>query len=187
VPAGRTIAVFGSSEPRPGDPLYETARQVGRRLAASGLAVLTGGYGGVMEAASRGARDGGGEAIGITCAIFSAREPNRWLTEVESSPDLHERTRRLVERADGFVVTGGKAGTLAELSFLWALHRAGCLGPRPVVVFNEPWGDLLDRLRQADMLEAAQIGITRRVDTPAQAVRAIRLGLGLAAEDAEDG
>ncbi len=79
----RPIAVFGSSEPLEGEPLYEQARRVGALLAAAGYRVVTGGYGGVMEGASRGAIERGGEAIGVVCgAVFPARSPNRYLTEV---------------------------------------------------------------------------------------------------------
>ena len=60
-----TIAVFGSSEPSDGDPLYERAQRLGHRLAKAGFGVITGGYGGVMEAASRGAYEAGGKSIGV--------------------------------------------------------------------------------------------------------------------------
>ena len=64
------VAVFGSSDPRPGDEAYELARRAGELLARSGWAVLSGGYGGVMEGASRGAREAGGEALGVTVAAL---------------------------------------------------------------------------------------------------------------------
>jgi uncharacterized protein (TIGR00725 family) len=71
--AGRTIAVFGSSEPKPGSEAYETARAVGRLLASRGARVANGGYGGVMEGASRGAAETNGAVVGVTCAIFGDR------------------------------------------------------------------------------------------------------------------
>jgi uncharacterized protein (TIGR00730 family) len=155
------IAVFGSSEPLPGDPLYEQAYSLGRLLARAGHGIVTGGYGGVMEAASRGAVEAGGRAVGVCCAIFPDRGPNPYLDEVVSSADLFERTRELVQRARAFVVLPGKAGTLAELAFLWALHRAGCLERRPVVLLGGKWSQLLDHLANSEMLDAPQIEITR--------------------------
>ncbi len=170
----RTIAVFGSSEPRPGDPLYETARVVGGLLARAGFRVVTGGYGGVMEGASRGAAEAGGSPAGVVCGIFRDRAPNRYLAEVVSTPDLFARTRSLVEGASGYVVLEGKTGTLAELSLLWALHRAGSLGRRPVILLGDAWRLLLRHLVRAGMIESEQFDVTRVVDSPEQALDAIR-------------
>ena len=139
------VAVFGSSEAHPGQAIYEEARRLGALLAQRGLTVVSGGYGGVMEAASRGAREAGGQAVGVVCDGWSerGRTPNPYLSERVGTADLHERTRRLVERADGYIVLPGKAGTLAELTLLWALHRAGALGDRPIVLLGKPWPPLL--------------------------------------------
>jgi uncharacterized protein (TIGR00730 family) len=170
IPRRHHIAVFGSSEPVPGDPLYEGARRVGRLLAEAGYDVVTGGYGGVMEGASRGAAESGARALGVTCALFSAREPNPYLTERLDTVDLLERTGVLVESASGFVVLHGKSGTLAELAFLWALHRAGSLGSRRVVLLGGDWRPFLHHLVRGGMIEDAQLAITRVVDTPEEAV-----------------
>lgn len=167
------VAVFGSSEPTPGDRLYEDARAVGRALAASGRRVITGGYGGVMEGASRGAREAGGEAFGVLCAWFDRRPANRYLTGSVTAPDLFVRTRELIDRADAFVILDGKAGTLAELAFLWALERAGRLAGRPVVLFGDVWTGLLERLAADGRLDPSQIAICRAASTPAEVVCAL--------------
>jgi uncharacterized protein (TIGR00730 family) len=164
------IAVFGSSEPQPGEELYEQAYRLGELLAASGYRVINGGYGGVMEAASRGAREAGGQTLGVACSIFSWRRPNPFLTEVIEAPDLFARTRELVQRARGFVVLQGKSGTLAELAFLWALHRAGCLERRPVVLLGGGWHGLLRCLEAEGVLESSQLSVTRVVESPEAAV-----------------
>ncbi len=173
-PAGAlTIAVFGSSEARPGEPLYEQARAVGRLLALAGFRVVTGGYGGVMEAASRGAVESGGAALGVVCGNFQGRVPNPYLGEIVESPELFSRTRTLIETARGYVVLQGKSGTLAELSFLWALHRAGSLDRRPVVLLGDAWRPLLRHLVQAGMIESEQFDVTRVVDSPEEALGVI--------------
>ena len=171
MPETRTIAVFGSSEPRPGQTAYELARSVGSRLAAAGFAVLNGGYGGVMEASSRGAVEAGGRCAGVTCEIFGERGGNPYLSEEQRSPDLYDRTRQLIEGADGFLVLPGKAGTLAELSMLWALQRAGCLGTKPVVLLGESWGLFVAFLERESMLEPGQLEITRIAASPDEAVQ----------------
>jgi uncharacterized protein (TIGR00730 family) len=176
------IAVFGSSEPAEGEPGYETARLTGRLLAEAGFDVITGGYGGVMAGASRGAREAGCRAVGVTSEIFDHREPNPYLDEIVSTPDLHVRTRELIARSGGFVVLPGKSGTLAELVLLWALHRAGRLGRRPVILLGGEWRSLLRHLLRAGILEADQMEVTRVVDTPDEAVDALRLYLDRSTE-----
>jgi uncharacterized protein (TIGR00730 family) len=177
-PIPGSIAVFGSSEPTAGDPAYEQARRLGRLLAQAGYRVVTGGYGGVMEAASRGATETGGSAFGVTCSIFRNRQPNPYLDGNIEAADLYDRTRELVSRADGFVVLPGKSGTLAELAFLWALHRAGCLDRRPVVLLGEAWRHVLRHLVRAGILESPQFDVTRVVDTPEEAIDTLSLHFG---------
>ena len=174
---GRAVAVFGSSEPVPGDPIYEAARKVGELLARAGYRVATGGYGGVMEAASRGAREAGGGTIGVTCSIFSDRRPNEFVDEIVPTDDLHERQRRLIEASSGFVVLPGKSGTLAELTLLWALHRAGSLTSSPVVLLGAGWVHFLRHLVASGMIEPDQLAITRAVATPEEAVAAVDAAL----------
>lgn len=154
-PAGRTVAVFGSSEPVEGSPLYAHAREIGRRLGAAGWCVATGGYGGVMEAASRGAVEAGGTTLGVTCALFSHRSPNAWVRRRIHTDDLFERTRRLIEPAEAFVVLDGRAGTLAELAFVWALKRAGCLVGCPVIACSDVWSDLAGPFRRGGVLQSS--------------------------------
>ena len=170
----RSVAVFGSSEPREGEAAYRLAHDLGRALAGAGYEVVTGGYGGVMEAANRGAVEAGGATFGVTCEIFDHRDPNPFLKRELSTRDLHDRTRELIVRSHGFVVLPGKSGTLSELAFLWALDRAGCLGDKPLVLLGELWPGVLRRLEEAGILEARQRSISRLADDPGQAIEILR-------------
>ena len=172
------IAVFGSSEPQPGEPLYEQARELGAQMAQAGLVVVTGGYGGVMEGASRGARENGGPTLGVTCEALSGRTPNRYLDRTLSTPDLFQRQKALVEHSKGYVVLQGRAGTLSELALLWALHRAGCLGRRPVILLGSYWKEFLQILAGNGTLERSQLDLTRLVETPREAVQALQDSIG---------
>lgn len=167
-----SVAVFGSSEARPGDPLYEDARAVGRGLARDGYRVVTGGYAGVMEAASRGAREAGGPTLGVLTTIFRDRRPNRFLTQILTTADLPERMRALVTVSGAYVVLWGRSGTLAEVALVWALQRSGSLGPRPVVLLGDRWERLLLVLQEAGMLDGRDLRSTRWVLAP-EAVPAV--------------
>jgi len=168
--------VFGSSEPAPGSGSYELARQVGALLARAGLDVITGGYGGVMEGASRGAVETGGSAVGVTTRALAAVRvaPNPYLTKRVDTEDLFDRTRELISRSAGYIILPGKAGTLAELAFLWALDRAGLLGNRPLILLGSSWRRLLDQVGALGILDRSQLEITQLAETPEEAVEMIR-------------
>ena len=92
--------------------------------------------------------------------------------------DLHDRTRQLIDLSDGFVVLEGKAGTLAELAFLWALQRAGCLGSRPVVLLGDSYRDLVPVLERSMILEPEQLERPRLVASPEEVLQAIDRATG---------
>ncbi|HKY34052.1 MAG TPA: LOG family protein [Candidatus Polarisedimenticolia bacterium] len=170
------VAVFGSSEPLEGTPLYETARLVGRLLAREGFMVVTGGYGGVMEAASRGAREEGGVALGITTRALAPLRagPNPWLSRHLEEEGLFERTRELIGRSAGYIILPGKAGTLAELTFLWAMHRARLLSDRPIVLLGGAWPRFLEQLDALDIVDRDELAITSVASSPEEAVSFMR-------------
>ncbi len=116
------ITVFGGSQPKPGDPVYQQALHLGELIASSGYIVLTGGYIGTMEAVSRGAAEAGGHVIGVTCDEIEAWRPvrpNPWLTEEMRFPTLRQRLFALVDNCDGALALPGGVGTLAEISLMW--------------------------------------------------------------------
>jgi uncharacterized protein (TIGR00730 family) len=170
-PRGKAVAVFGSSEPAPESAAWRTAYDVGRLLAQTGFVVVNGGYGGVMEASARGAREAGGRTVGVTTAALTIRgAANPWIETERRESDLFERTRGLIEEAAGFVILPGRSGTLAELGFVWALHKAGLLGGKPVQMIGQVWEELLPHLLRLDLLDHSVLEITEIAAGPRQAV-----------------
>lgn len=171
---GSSVAVFGSSEPPPGSPAYREAEELGRRLAELGCTVVNGGYGGVMEASARGAREAGGATVGVTTSAFQFRDgANRFIERERREPDLFSRTRALIEEADAFIILPGKSGTLAEWALLLALCRADLLGPRPIVLLGRMWEDLLRQLRRLGIIGEPELGVCHSAATPEEAVRIV--------------
>src|SRR5437762_9027786 len=107
----KIVTVFGSSRPKEGDAAYAEARELGYALATKGFVVCTGGYGGVMESASRGAKDAGGRTLAVTAKFFQARA-NRWVDEEIRVDTWESRLVELVRRGHGYVAC--KGGTRSE-------------------------------------------------------------------------
>jgi len=134
----RIVTIFGGAKCVAADPEYAQARRAGELLAAAGYTICTGGYLGVMEAASRGASEQGGRVLGIVMNQFKA-EPNRYLTDKVATPHFYERLQRLIIRSVGFIAIRGGMGTVTELSLVWNKIQTRVIGPRPLVLLGECW------------------------------------------------
>jgi uncharacterized protein (TIGR00730 family) len=153
----KIITVFGSSRPEDGHPDYAEALQLGRALAAAGFSVCTGGYGGVMEAVSRGARESGGHVLAVTSSFFRSRA-NRWVDEETCVPTWQERLFELVRLGDGYVACKGGTGTLVELAVVWEMLNKKAMEERPFAVLGDFWQPILDRVREVERGHASRWG-----------------------------
>lgn len=135
---GKIVTIFGGSRCTEGTPEYREARALGARLAEAGFTICTGGYLGVMEAASRGARENGGRVFGIVMNQFKS-EPNRYLTDKVATDHFYDRLQNLIMRSVGFVAFRGGMGTVTEVSLVWNKLQTGVLAPRPIVLVGECW------------------------------------------------
>ena len=152
----KTVTIFGSSLPGADSAAYAEARRLGELLAQRGLVVCNGGYAGLMEASSRGAREAGGHTIGVTCSIW-ASPPNRWVAEEVRTRSFSERIITLIERGDAYVVLPGGTGTLAELALAWEMMNKSTLsrtvgGRKPLLVMEAYWRPVIECLRQEPTL-----------------------------------
>lgn len=183
----RIVTVFGSSRPREGDLDYAEALALGKALAQSGLAVCSGGYGGVMEAVSRGAKEDGGKTYGVT-ADFFARSANRWIDVEIRKKTWEERLFELIQLADGFVACKGGTGTLVELAVVWEMLNKSVMRYKPFAVLGGFWRPILDRVREVEQesrpsSEAPRWGeadgqLVHSAATPLEAARYLAAALG---------
>ena len=129
-------------------PSTTEAREVGRRLAEAGFAVVTGGGPGVMEAANRGARDAGGLSVGFNIELPHEQYANPYLDISLTFKHFYARKTMFVKAAEGFVIFPGGFGTLDELFESLTLIQTGKVLHFPVVLFDsEYWQPLLDWIR----------------------------------------
>ncbi|WP_299027240.1 LOG family protein [uncultured Thermanaerothrix sp.] len=143
------IAVFGSARPQPGQPDYEIAYHLGRLIGQGGHILMTGGYMGTMEAASRGAAEAGGHVIGVTCEEIERWRPtgaNRWVAEEVRMRTLVERIAFLIRESDAAIALPGGAGTLAEISLFWNHLIIQAIPPKPLVLIGTAWQSVFQSL-----------------------------------------
>src|SRR3989440_2509258 len=169
----KIITIFGGSKCREGDSEYSQALRVGELLADAGFTICTGGYSGVMEAASRGAHERGGRVIGITMNQFKS-EPNRYLTEKVPSAHFYERLQRLITPSGGFIAPRGGMGTVTEISLVWNKLQTGVLDPRPLVLLGDCWPPIVGEWQRHLAVNDDDVKILDFAQTPEEAVAIIK-------------
>lgn len=133
------VTVFGSSRARPGDQEYADAQRLGEMIGERGWTLVNGGHEGTMEAAARGAKERGGNTVGITISIYPGERSNAWLDQEIVAETLFGRLEELVTRGDAFVVLRGGIGTLLELALVWNLVQSPEFASKPIFVVGESW------------------------------------------------
>jgi hypothetical protein len=142
------VTLFGSARVREGDPVYEAAREVARRFAERGWAVVTGGGPGVMEAANRGAKEAGGLSVGFNIELPHEQRANGYIDLALTFRHFYVRKTMFVKAAEGFVVFPGGFGTADELFEALTLIQTGKVRHFPVVlVGSDYWSELLEWVR----------------------------------------
>jgi uncharacterized protein (TIGR00730 family) len=144
---GPAVAIFGSARVTPGDPMYQAARRVGRLLAESGLAVITGGGPGIMEAANRGAHEVGGRSVGCNIELPHEQDTNAYVDIAINFRYFFVRKTMFVKYSEGFVIFPGGFGTMDELFEALTLIQTGKIRDFPLVLFgSQYWKGLIDWL-----------------------------------------
>jgi hypothetical protein len=169
------VTIFGSARVREGHPAYEEARGVARRFAEAGFAVVTGGGPGVMEAANRGAKEGGGLSVGFNIELPHEQHENAYLDVELTFKHFYARKTMFVKAAEGFVIFPGGFGTLDELFEALTLIQTGKVLHFPVVLYDRDyWRPLMawieGRLLPEGMISPEDLELLHLTDDPAHAV-----------------
>lgn len=168
---GPAVSVFGSARIGPDHECYAAARAVGHGLAERGYAVITGGGGGVMEAANRGAAEAGGVSVGCNIELPHEQAPNPYSNLSIDFRYFFVRKTMFVKYAVGFVVFPGGFGTLDELFEALTLIQTGKVKGFPIVLYGEKhWagiiGWLKERLVAEKMIDADDLDLVQISDSP---------------------
>ena len=166
------MTIFGGSRCREDSVEYKEAKEVGERLAEAGFTICTGGYLGVMEAASRGAREKGGRVFGILMNEFKT-EPNRYLTDKVASQHFYERLQNLIQRSVGFIALRGGMGTVTEISLVWNKLQTGVIERRPLVLLGDCWKQVVECWQENLVVSNADVALLDFAQNAEEACRII--------------
>lgn len=180
----QVVGVYGSARLPESDPRWVAAFELGAALATAGFTVATGGYEGIMGAASRGAKSKGGEVLGYTVTSWDGLDANEAVTRRVDSADLFDRLR-LFSEADLLIALDGGIGTLAEVAVAWNLLQVS--DARPLILVGDAWVELVDLVRRRLVVGPADLEVVHVLPsgTPAALILAKtllligkRIGLG---------
>ncbi len=151
---GPCVTVFGSARFKEDHRYYQLARSLGRRCAEEGFSVMTGGGPGIMEAANRGAKEGGGLSIGFNINLPFEQKPNPYLDIFLELDHFFVRKVLLVKYSNAFVVMPGGFGTLDETFETLTLMQTGKIEQFPVIAMGTDfWGNIREFITEAMLSE----------------------------------
>lgn len=175
----KNVTFFGSSVVKPGDAPYDNAFKTARLLAQNGYTVINGGGPGIMKASTDGAKAGGGRAIGYTfnpkdMTLFEGHDPTNLADELYTYDTYGERTMKLLEKGDVYVIFNGGTGTISELGMAWGLARLNFGHHKPLILFGEFWHEILEAIGKNMIIRPEEIRVYRIVTTPEEVLDEIK-------------
>jgi len=175
----KNITIFGYSEAKPGESLYQDCFQTAKLLAQEGYTIVNGGGPGIMRAASEGAKAGGGMAIGVTfypsgTTHFEGRDLENPLDKEIVTKNYLERTLTLIDMGDVFVIFKGGTGTISEFGMAWGLAKLYYGSHKPMIFYGSFWHEILESLGRNMCLRPEELQVYRIVDSPEEVLEVIK-------------
>lgn len=178
---GPCVSVFGSARTQPNNVFYHQAEEIGYLLTQKGYGVITGGGPGIMEAANKGAKKGGGKSVGLNIELPFEQSHNQFIDhdKLLNFDYFFVRKVMFVKYAQGFIVLPGGVGTLDELFEAITLIQTGKIGKFPIVLVGSSyWKGIINwiktiMLEKEQNIDISDLKLFKVVDTPTEAVEII--------------
>jgi uncharacterized protein (TIGR00730 family) len=173
------VTIFGSARVKPDDIFYQKTENLTRLLAQNGFSVITGGGGGIMEAANKGASDGGGKSVGMNIQLPFEQKPNPYANIHLHYKYFFIRKVMFVKYAVAYVILPGGFGTMDELFEALTLIQTRKIKPFPLILMGcEYWQGLIDWLKNRMLKEGkispADMDLIQVIDEPEEVVKLIK-------------
>lgn len=174
----RQISYFGYASAAPNDPLYKEAYEVSRYLTEKGFVAINGGGPGTMRAVSEGAKAAGGYAIGVTfypedITTYEGRDPENPLDQEIVTKNYLERTLKLLELGDVYVIFRGGTGTISEFGMAWGLAKLYIGHHKPLILYGDFWNKIIEAFKENMRIRPEALKVYKVVNTPHEAYDAI--------------
>jgi uncharacterized protein (TIGR00730 family) len=175
---GPAVSIFGSARVKPDNPIYQKAHELAALFVQHHFAVITGGGGGVMEAANKGAAEAGGQSIGLNIVLPFEQEPNPYANIRLDFNYFFIRKVMFIKYATAYIIMPGGMGTLDEFFESVTLVQTHRIKPFPIIlVGSEYWGGLMEwihsRLLEEKMISPEDLEIIQVMDDPEKIVKAV--------------
>ncbi|HWA52396.1 MAG TPA: LOG family protein [Patescibacteria group bacterium] len=172
------ISYFGFADTAPSDPLYKEAYECAKFLAQKGFVTINGGGPGTMRAVSEGAKAGGGTTIGVTfypkdITNFEGRDPNNPIDQEVVTKNYLERTLKLLELGDLYVIFAGGTGTISEFGMAWGLAKLYYGHHKPLILYGKFWKAIIDSFINNMRIRPEDLKVYKIVETPEKAYEEI--------------
>lgn len=176
----KTVSCLGFADAETDDPLYQEAYGVGKALAAAGYVVANGGGPGVMRATSEGAKAGGGKVIGVTfypndVAHFEGRDTHNPIDEEIKTSNYLERTLRLLDVGQAYVIFKGGTGTISEFGMAWGLARLYFGHHKPLILYGKFWEKIMAAFIANMRMRPEEFQVYRVVNSAEEVVKSLDL------------
>lgn len=176
---GPAVSIFGSARTSPDDPVYKTAEKIAAMLVKNNFAVITGGGGGIMEAANKGATKAGGRSIGLNIILPREQKPNRYSNIKVEFNYFFIRKVMFIKYASAYIIMPGGLGTLDEFFEAATLIQTQRIKPLPIIlVGSDYWSGLLDWIRNQLVktlkISPEDMDIFQVMDSPDEIVKTIK-------------
>lgn len=173
------VTIFGSARVKPGDAYYLKAEKLGQILAQNGFSVITGGGGGIMEAANKGAAEAGGKSVGMNIKLPFEQKPNPYANIHVEYKYFFIRKVMFIKYALAYVILPGGFGTMDELFEALTLIQTKKVKSFPLILMgSDYWSGLLDWLKNSmlekDMISPSDMEMIQVIDEPEEVVRHIK-------------
>ncbi len=176
---GPAVSIFGSARTKPDAPFYKIAEKTAGLFVKSGFSVITGGGGGIMEAANKGAMEAGGKSVGMNIHLPFEQQPNPYSNIKIEFNYFFVRKIMFVKYAMAYIIMPGGMGTLDELFEAVTLIQTKRIRPFPLIlVGSDYWNGLIDWIRQRlltdGMISPEDMDILQIIDEPEDVVKAVK-------------
>ncbi|HBN25933.1 MAG TPA: TIGR00730 family Rossman fold protein [Desulfobacteraceae bacterium] len=176
---GPAVSIFGSARTSPEDPIYKKTEEIAELFAKNNFAVITGGGGGIMEAANKGAARANGVSIGLNILLPFEQTPNKYSNVNLNFKYFFIRKVMFVKYASAYIIMPGGLGTLDELFEAVALIQTKRIKPLPVILVGlDYWSGLVDwiklRLVEEKKISPDDIEIFQILDYPEEILKAVQ-------------